>query len=86
MDIPLNIKRNYKDIVNYLGTHIKEYPIKNINSKEQFIHAVCHMVSYWFALHYGHTTDSLSITNYKKCFIYIFRSELSTYFDYHKSS
>ena len=86
MDIPLDIKRNYRDIIIYIDNYLKNYPIKNINSREQFIHDVCHMVSYWFALYYGNTTDSSSITNYKKCFIYIFRTELSTYFDYHKSS
>jgi len=31
MEIPLNIKRNYRDIIVYIDNHLKDYSIKNMN-------------------------------------------------------
>ena len=86
MDIPLCIKRNYRDIVIYVDNHLKDYSFKNVNSREQFIHDVCHMVSMWFTLYHCINSDNLTLSNNKKYFIYIFRTKLSTYFDNHKFS
>ena len=86
MDIPLNIKRNYRDIIIYIDNHLKDDSIKNVNSREQFIQDTCHLVSMWFTLYHCINSDNLTLSNNKKYFIYIFRSKLSTYFDNHISS
>ena len=81
MDIPLNIKRNYRDIVIYVDNHLKDYPIKNMNSREQFIHDVCHLVSMWFTLYYCINPNNNTFSDNKKYFLYLFRTKISVYWE-----
>lgn len=80
MDIPLNIKRNYRYIQLYLNSTLDNYSmyIGNIQ-KEGFINKVCYSLSVWFSLRYSN--GKLSIDEIKKYFIYLFRTKLSIYWE-----
>ena len=82
LDIVRMIKRKYGEVENHIDSQIisnNHYYHKNIH-KEEYIHTVCHNMSYWFISNLGlHTYDDFFklVETCKPIMIRLFRTKLS---------
>jgi len=85
MEIPLEIKRRYIELENYIDTHIISNKYNHIYpTKEKFINEICEGLSHWFYIKqslYRYNNSIYTHIHYKECIIYLFETKLSIYYE-----
>ena len=83
MKVPPLIRRRYDDIEKHLNETLPISYYRN-GMKEYFIHKTCDGLSTWFNMTYGHTyayKSNLTHQEITTCFIYMFRTKLTLFWE-----
>lgn len=91
MVIPLNVKRRYVEISEYLEDMLREDRLRNVENisttKEGFILRICEHMSFWYIQNYqrgpydSHQTYHRTLGEHTLIFRYMFRTRLREHYE-----